>query len=344
MLLSKKAMKTADTSINFKDDTVTMLGQKQKVLVTSSGHYAIPLSKKHSILNEATKGSVRITLHIDSIDKQDTNKIAHKLHSQFSHPPAARLVKLVTAAGMGGNDRLIEAIHAVSNNCQICRDYRRASPKPVVGMPMATEFNEVVAMDLKMFEGKWILHLVDHVSRFSAASFVKSKNADEIIEKIFRIWISVFGPPKRFLSDNGGEFNNHQFQALCESFNITVMTTAAEAPWSNGLCERHNAVLVDMLQRTYAEGKCNLNTALCWAIHAKNSLSNVHGFSPYQLAIGYTPRLPSSLYDRPPALEHSTSEIVAGNLNGIAAARQAFIKSESCERVKRALRHNIKQQ
>ena len=74
----------------------------------------------------------------------------------------------------------------------------------------------------------------------------------------------------------GGEFNNKHFQDLCESFNIRVMSTAAEAPWSNGLCERHNAILGDMLSRTLAEKTANKRTALCWVAHAKNSMANVH--------------------------------------------------------------------
>ena len=60
------------------------------------------------------------------------------------------------------------------------------------------------------------MDLIDHVSRFSAASFIKSKNPEGIIEKIFELWISVFGPPKRFLSDNRGELINKQFLDMCE--------------------------------------------------------------------------------------------------------------------------------
>ena len=91
---------------------------------------------------------------------------------------------------------------------------------------------------------------------------------------------------------------------MCEKFNITVKTTAAEAPWSNGLCERHNAVLGEMVLKTMADG-ISLDVALQWSIHAKNSLANVNGFSPYQLAIGYTPVIPNVLSSRPPALESS---------------------------------------
>ena len=34
---------------------------------------------------------------------------------------------------------------------------------------------------------------------------------------------------------------------MCEAMNIVVKMTAAEAPWSNGLCERHNEVSSKMM-------------------------------------------------------------------------------------------------
>ena len=85
-------------------------------------------------------------------------------------------------------------------------------------------------MDLKQCEGGWILHLIDHVSRYSAAALIKSKRKEVIIEHIFKIWISAFGPPSSHFSDNGGKFNNEEFREMCEEMNIVVKTTAAEAP------------------------------------------------------------------------------------------------------------------
>ena len=158
-------------------------------------------------------------------------------------------------------------------------------------------------MDLKMFHGKILLHLIDHATRLSACAVVSSKRPEEIIRQIFRVWISVYGCPEKFLMDNGGEFNNEHFRQLCEKVNITVKTTAAESPWSNGLCERHNQVLGQMLEKTMAETGCNLDIAVSWCINAKNSLHNVHGFSPFQLVFGRNPRLPGILVDRPPALD-----------------------------------------
>ena len=57
--------------------------------------------------------------------------------------------------------------------------------------------------------------------------------------------------------------------------NINVKTTDAESPWSNGLCERHNQVLGQMLEKTLADTNCSLDIAVAWCINAKNSLQNV---------------------------------------------------------------------
>ena len=125
-------------------------------------------------------------------------KIAKKLHAQFSHLEQGELIKLIKGAGKGENGEFIQNIRKVSDICMICFEYKRPSLRPVVGLLMATKFNELVAMDLKMLDRQWILHLIDHVERFLAAVFVSSKKQEEIIQKNFQSWISVFGQPAKF--------------------------------------------------------------------------------------------------------------------------------------------------
>ena len=204
LLLSQRAMKKAGTSINFVDDSVTMFGEEQDVILTRSGHYSVPLSNNHRILKDAARNSAEIILHVSPKYSEDKTKMAIKLHSQFAHPSSDKLIKLVSSAGLGNDLKLIEAIKGISQSCDICKFYKKPSPRPAVGMPLASDFNEVVALDLKFFHGHIILHLIDHVSRFSAASLIRSKKPNDILDSIFKIWISIFGPPKRFLSDNGG--------------------------------------------------------------------------------------------------------------------------------------------
>ena len=68
----------------------------------------------------------------------------------------------------------------------------------------------------------------------------------------------MFGIPGKFLSDNSGEFANQEFIDFAESFGIIVKTTAAELPWSNGLCERHNLVVSECISKIPEDTDCSL--------------------------------------------------------------------------------------
>ena len=339
LLLSKDSMKNAKTEINFMTDEVKMFGEIQDVHLTKCGHYAIPLNGAKVILESLDNESCKINLFTESLDKK---KIAVKLHSQFGHPSKLRLMKLLKRAGRDGDSELVQMMEEVYKECDICKAYAKPEPVPKVGFPHAKYFNETVAMDLKYFDGKIILHLVDHLTRFSTAAVSKPKEPKEIVSAIMRSWVSVFGPPQKFLMDNGGEFANETMIDFAENMNIRILTTAAESPWSNGLVERHNAVLAEILHKVRAENKVDLETALAWTINAKNSLSNVHGFSPVQLALGYNPQLPNVLVNKPPAnCEPNHKDVIRKHFNVMKSAREAFIKAESSERIKRALKHNV---
>ena len=68
--------------------------------------------------------------------------IARKLHAQFGHPPQDRLLKFLERAGKTGDKELIESVKVVSKSCTICKEFSKPCPKPVVGFPHASNFNE----------------------------------------------------------------------------------------------------------------------------------------------------------------------------------------------------------
>ena len=229
--------------------------------------------------------------------------IASKLHRQFAHPPPENLLRLFNSAGnpWSEDEELKNEIKLTSKTCSTCRLYKKPAPKPIVGLPSASRFQEFVAMDLKFYKGKIILHLVDHAARLSVSSLVPSKKPDVIIESIFKNWISAFSSADQFLSDNVGEFANEKFMEMCQSLHINFKTTSAESSWSNGLKERHNSILSEMLDKVPEESEFSFEVVLAWCTNAKNSLQNVHGFSPFQLALCQNPKLPSVINYKPPA-------------------------------------------
>ena len=202
--------------------------------------------------------------------KLDKNKKALKLHRRFAHASFKRIIELLRNAGKR-DEELEKELETIQNSCEFCLKHQRASPRPSVCLPLANEFNELVAMDLKKINGARVLHCIEYLTRFSAAHTVSSRDPDEIMEKFFVIWISMFGPPQKILSDNGGEFQGEKWESICETFNIIHRTTAAESPFSNGICERHNLLIAEMTEKVIEDVGCSLNIALMWAVHAKNS-------------------------------------------------------------------------
>ena len=136
----------------------------------------------------------------------------------------------------------------LDDSCSICKKYRRPKPRPVVGFPMVKTFNETVGMDLKEEWSHspkiWFLHFVDHGTCYSASCVIYTKEKKKLSKGSFR-----YGCAKKFLVDNGGEFDNDEFRFSCENVNIRICTTAVESPWSNAIVERHNATLGFSVQK-----------------------------------------------------------------------------------------------
>ena len=277
-------------------------------------------------------------------DNNDRN-MAVKLHRQFAHPTPKTLIQLVRNAGIK-NSNLIKEINEISENCITCLKMQKRFARPIVCTPLATEFNEMLAMDLKSWNASsavYFLVIVDLATRFCSACVIHNKKPATIIKGLFISWITIFGPPKKLLADNGGEFSNSEMRSLGEAFSIKLVNTAAESPWSNGVCERLNGVLSKLVAKILDDISCELPVALAWAVSARNAYHNNSGFSPNQLVFGFNPAMPDIYNSKLPGLEKVTgSEIVRRNLEAKRIAKEAFVKFDSCERIKRALTHNVR--
>ena len=248
LLFSRMSMKNAKMNIDFETDTVHALGQHLPLSITQSGHYILPLTVSTQVLqlvnqqNPVPQAMITLQVHSVSKDPAALIKLTEKLHHRFARAPAHKLISLIKGAGSPWPDdpALTAQIKKTVAMCSTCNLYKKPPPRPTMGLPLATCFQETVAMDLKFYQGKIILHLIDHATRLSQAVHIPSKHPRVIIEALLTNWISIYGPADKFLTDNRGEFVNNEFLDSCEQLNIVVHTTAAESPWSNGLMERQS--------------------------------------------------------------------------------------------------------
>ena len=326
MLLSKGAMKKANAKLDFVHDKIEMFGEQIELKFTSSGHYMIDL-KPFSIED------VKENISLLSL----TEATAKKLHTQFGHAPTDRLIDLIRNSGIE-DKKFLKLVEDTEKNCETCKRYKKQKPRPVVALSLAKGFNEVVSVDLKDVEKEKVFHIVDNATRYSGGALVTNKSKEEIVDKFFMNWIKIFGCPKKLLSDNGREFNNELFKEMASLLGVELLSTAAESPWSNGITERHNALIGTMMTKILEETKCSKEVALAWSFSAKNSLTNVYGFSPNQLAFGHNPNFPALIDSSVATAEgSSSSKLIADHLNAMHAARKAFVENESSDKFRRAI-------
>lgn len=346
LLLSKSAMKKAGMIIFLSEDKAEVFGKKICLNTTSAGHYVIPLLDKSDSctpeVEEIHLNTVFATNLITATDEEKA-KALDKLHKQFGHRPKESFVNLLKAAGCWSPD-MSTKLDKIIEGCEGCIKRKRNPDRPAVAMPMASEFNEKVAIDLSFYKGKVILHIIDMWSRLTVSTCIQRKKPSEVIDKIMQKWVANYGVMSAILNDNGGEFTAEEMREVKSVLNVIDLTTGAESPWQNGICEKNHALVDNILARIDEDlPDTDLETKLAWAGMAKNSLQMTYGYSPNQLVFGQNPKLPNIITDGPPAWEETTtSEMIAKHLNTLHAARKAFIKSESCNRLKAALKAKIR--
>ena len=80
------------------------------------------------------------------------------------------------------------------------------------------------------------------------------------------------GMPGKILHDNGREFTNPDMIDLAEKHPLPLSAvTAANSPYSNGVCERNHAVVDSMILKIKSgDESITDQEALNYALHAKN--------------------------------------------------------------------------
>ena len=111
LFLSKQAMKRGNAVIDFDSDVIviTMFGVEYLTTLTTSGHYAIPISIESNLMSKLESESTVSNVTLIASGEEDKHKIAVKLHRQFAHPKPDTLITLLRNAG-SDDDELFNVI------------------------------------------------------------------------------------------------------------------------------------------------------------------------------------------------------------------------------------------
>ena len=144
---------------------------------------------------------------------------------------------------------------------------------------------------------RYLVTFIDDHSRYTYVYLMKNKN--EVFDK-FKYYKSLVENQKgnkilALISDRGGEYFPIEFVSFCEQHEIIHETSAPYTPQQNGLAERKNRTLVDIVNSMILSAKLPNNLwgeALLSACHIHNRIpSRKAKVSPYELWNGRKPNL-----------------------------------------------------
>ena len=282
-------------------------------------------------------------LMMENMNVEEKQKKIKKIHHLMCHPSELVLKKFFKESH-DNDEETQQIIEDVSRSCHVCIRHKRTPPRPRAGLPVSSDFNDVVALDLKIREKnkKPILYAVDTYSRLTRGTIIKNKEPSTIVKAILETWVlgKGVGPgmPKKFLVDNGGEFNNPDVIDLAEKYGVNIhAVTPAHSPHGNGICEKNHHVVDNMMEKMIDDDpSLSDQEALNFALHAKNMEINNKGFSSYQIVFGSNPTIPGITNSTPASLEDNfVSKDVKKHIAALHLARESFRKADNDERLKR---------
>ena len=106
------------------------------------------------------------------------------------------------------------------------------------------KFNYSVIIDVMYLNGKPILQVVNSVTTFETARFLKNMSAYTAWDTLCACWINIYlGPPDMVVYNAEKNFASTEFKQLVNSMTIKIKEVPVEAYNSVGLVKKYYAFL-----------------------------------------------------------------------------------------------------
>ena len=185
--------------------------------------------------------------------------------------------------------------------CQSCPECQRTAPRPtarnpLIPMPIIEVPFERIALDIvgplpKTSRGhRYILVIVDYATRYPEALPLRATTTKAVARELMLLFSRV-GIAREVLTDQGSCFMSRVMKQLLSLLQVSQLRTSVYHPQTDGLVERFNKTLKQMLKKVMdADGK-NWDQLLPHVLFAVREVPQAStGFSPFELLYGRRPR------------------------------------------------------
>lgn len=140
---------------------------------------------------------------------------------------------------------------------------------------------------------RWIIVAIDHLTRYAETAALPAATAREVASFLLQRFVLRHGAPRELLSDRGRAFLADATQELLAACRVVHRCTTAYHPQTNGLTERFNRTLGDMLSMYVGSNHTTWDIVLPFVTYAYNTAPQATtGFSPFFLLYGREPSTP----------------------------------------------------
>ena len=151
--------------------------------------------------------------------------------------------------------RMKESIRTWIKNCTVCGARKspnkklKSTPQNYsVGAPMDRVATDILGPFPQSSSGnRYILLVGDYFTRWIEAYAIPEFSAKTVAEKLVHEFFSRFGTPFDLHSDQGRNYEASLFKEVCRLLEINKTRSSPYHPQSNGMIERFNRTLLDMI-------------------------------------------------------------------------------------------------
>lgn len=138
-----------------------------------------------------------------------------------------------------------------------------------------------------------VLVATDHFTKLAYAFPCKNQSAKQVAHHLWNSLFCIYGFPRRVHSDQGPSFESKLMKELLNMAGVNKSHTTPYHPMGNGITERFNRTLGNMIRALPPQSKAKWPQSLQMLTFCYNcTVHETTGFAPFYLMFGRVPRLP----------------------------------------------------
>ena len=183
-------------------------------------------------------------------------------------------------------------------DCASKKSPKRNATAPMQSIPVEGPFDRVCVDVLGPLPTSdngncYVVVFTDSLTKWPEAFAIESAGGDVIVQLFVEELVSRHGAPRTLLSDRGKNFLSKLVQEICDLFAVKKVNTTAYHPQTDGLTERFNHTLCNMLSMYVSKHQRDWDRFIPFALFAyRTATQESTKETPFYLIYGRDPCLP----------------------------------------------------